>query len=29
MLKMLKNVYSEKLNVLTSNKQIDINNVNI
>ena len=29
MLKILKNVYSEKLNVLTSKKQIDINNVNI
>ena len=29
MLKMLKNVYSEKLNVLTFKKQIDINNVNI
>lgn len=29
MLKMLKNVYIEKLNVLTSKKQIDINNVNI
>ena len=29
MLKILKNVYIEKLNVLTSKKQIDINNVNI
>ena len=29
MLKMLKNVYIEKLNVLTSKKQIHINNVNI
>ena len=29
MLKMLKNVYIEKLNACTSKKQIDINNVNI
>ena len=29
MLKILKNVYIEKLDVLTSKKQIDINNVNI
>ena len=29
MLKMLKNVYIEKLNARTSKKQIDINNVNI
>ena len=28
-LKMSKNVYIEKLNVLTFKKQIDINNVNI
>ena len=29
MLKMSKNVYIKKLNVLTFKKQIDINNVNI
>ena len=29
MLKILKNVYIEKLNVLTSKKQININSVNI